>query len=158
MIDFFIVYVFKVLCNLPEPNCKDMQAMTAERVRVCSEFAKRSSPLLMKLHRSEHVTQLNSVPENSRCAVTGVHLERNNGVQILSDTFHVCVHADVMNKWFHYFRLRHFPHYMCGLILEWVKRQPWYLHNRNIDISALSGSHWVHTYKRMYAESIAVLS
>ncbi len=156
MIDFFIVYVFKVLCNLPEPNNKDMQAMTAERVRVCAAFAKKSSDILMRLHRSENVTQINSVPENARCCVTGVPLE--TGVQLIGDDFHVCLHVDVMQKWFHYFRLRHFPLYMCGLIRDWIKRQPWYVHTHNIDISQLTGSHWVHTYKRMYAESVAALT
>lgn len=157
MIDFFINYVFKVLCGLPEPSSKDMQDMTKERVQACTGFAQRSSPLLMKLHRAEHVVQLSSVPEQSRCAVTGVALTRQTGVQLMCKEFHICVHTDIMNKWFHYFRLRYFPKYMCGLILDWIKCQPWHMHDRNLDISHLMNSHWVHTYKRMYAESLTVL-
>lgn len=156
MIDFFIVYIYKVLCDLPEPNNKDMQAMTSERVRACTLFAKKSSPILLKLHRSKCVTQVNSVPENSRCCVTGVLLE-GAGVQLIGEEFHVCVHTEIVHKWFHYFRLRHFPQYMCGIVREWIKRQPWYVHTHNVDISHLTGSHWVHTYKRMYTESLVAL-
>lgn len=153
-----MLYVYKVLCELPEPNSKEFQAMTSERARVCSEYAKRSSPLLMKLHRSSEVRQINGVPENSRCAVTGVPLNRHSGVQLISDEFHICVDAQVMHKWFHYFRLRHFPMYVCGLVLEWLKRQPWFVHHHTFDPSRLMTSHWVHTYKKMYKESVTALS
>ena len=156
--DFFIVYVYKVLCDLPEPNSKEFQAMTDERVRVCSAFAKRSSPLLMKLHRCNEVRQINSVPEHSRCAVMGVQLNRHSGVQLVSEDFHICLSTPIMQKWFHYFRLRHFPRYMCGLVLEWLKREPWFSHHRTFDPSRLLSSHWVHTYKKMYKESITALS
>lgn len=155
--DFFLIYVYKVLCAQQEPNCKEMQAMTAERVRVCSSFAKKSSPHLMQLHESTTVTQSNSVPLHSRCCSTGRVLNNTNGAQIDMDGVCVCVHSDVLIKWFHYFRLRNFPKYMCGLIFEWVKQQPWYLESQNFDIYRLTSSHWNCTYKKMYTKSVQIL-
>ena len=40
--DFFISYVCKVIYGQPEPNSKEMQEMTDERVRVCTDFSKRA--------------------------------------------------------------------------------------------------------------------
>ena len=68
--DFFIVYVYKVLCGQPEPNTKEMQAMTDERVRVCVKFAKKSSPHLLTLHSCTEVIQINKVPILSPAAQT----------------------------------------------------------------------------------------
>ena len=59
--DFFMTYVYRVLCGLPEPHSREMQAMTDERVRVCLNY-KMSSPILMHLHKSLTVKQLNSIP------------------------------------------------------------------------------------------------
>lgn len=156
--DFFMLYVYRVLCDLPEPNSKEFQAMTADRVRVCAEFAKRSSPLLMRLHNSTSVTQINSLPEHSRCAVTGVALGRHAGAQLVSDDFHVCLSSETLTQWFHYFRLRHFPRFVCGLVFEWLQKQPWYVHARTFEISRLMNSHWTHTYKTMYKDSVRALS
>ena len=132
--------------------------MTKERARVCSDFAKKSSPLLLKLHECASVIQVNNVPENSRCAVTGVQLTRFSGAQLVTENMHICLDTSVMYKWFHYFRLRHFPRYMCGLILDWLKCQPWFVHTRTLDSTRLITSHWVHTYKKMYSESVIALS
>lgn len=155
--DFFMVYVYKVLCAQQEPNSKEMQAMTDERVRVCSAFARKSSPHLMRLHESTKVVQRNSVPLHSRCCSSGRTLNNATGVQLDMDGFTVCVHSDILQKWFNYFRLRHFPKYMCGLVFEWVKEQAWYLENQNFDIYRLTTSHWATTYKKMYKESIQSL-
>jgi len=155
--DFFMVYVYKILTNQQEPNSKDMQSMTNNRVRVCAAFAKKASSHLMRLHESQTVVQTNSVPLHSRCCSTGRALNNANGVQLNMDGFCVCVHADTLQKWFNYFRLRHFPRYMCGLIFEWVKKQPWYLENQNFDIYRLTTSHWATTYKKMYTESLQIL-
>ena len=149
-----MLYVYKVLTAQLEPNSKDMQIMTDERVRVCAAFAKKSSPHLLRLHSTSEVKQTNIVPLHSRCCSTGRSLNNENGVQLILDGFCVCVHIDILKKWFHYFRLRHFPRYMCGLILEWVKKQPWYLENQQFDIYRISSSHWASTYKKMYTESI----
>ena len=156
--DYFMIYVYRVLCGQQEPNCRDMQAMTDERVRVCTAFAKRSSPLLHRLHTSADVVQTNCVPLHSRCCSTGKSLNDGNGVQLNMDGFCVCVHSDVLVKWFHYFRLRHFPKYMCGVIFEWIKEQPWYLEKKTFDIYRLTSSHWVSTYKKAYKESIQMLT
>jgi hypothetical protein len=155
--DFFMVYVYKMLTAQQEPNSKEMQAMTQERVRVCAAFAKKASPHLMRLHESTSVTQSNSVPLHSRCCSTGRVLNSANGVQLDMDGFSVCVHSEVLEKWFHYFRLRHFPKYMCGLIFEWVKEQPWYLESQEFNIYRLATSHWAATYKKIYKESVQSL-
>ncbi len=155
--DFFLSYVYKVLCAQQEPNSKEMQTMTDERVRVCAAFAKKASPHLMRLHDSTLVIQSNSVPLYARCCSTGRALNNSNGVQLNMDGFCVCVHSDILEKWFHYFRLRHFPRYMCGQIFEWIKTQPWYLENQTFDIYRLTASHWAHTYKKMYRESVQSL-
>ena len=152
-----MVYVYKVLCAQQEPNCKEMQAMTQERVRVCAAFAKKASPHLMRLHDSTTVIQRNSVPLHSRCCSSGRVLNNANGVQLAMDDISVCVHSDILELWFHYFRLRHFPKYMVGIIFEWVKKQPWYLESQNFDIYRLTASHWCSTYKKMYKESIQIL-
>lgn len=152
--DFFMIYVYKVLCGQQEPNCREMQNMTDERVHVCTSFAKQASPLLQKLHDSTVVVQTNYVPLHSRCCSTGKNLNSANGVQLNIDGFCVCLHAEVLQKWFHYFRLRHFPKYMCGIIFEWVKEQPWYVETKLFDIYRLTSSHWATTYKTMYRESI----
>ena len=156
--DYFLVYVYKVLCAQQEPNSKEMQTMTEQRVKICAAFAKKSSPHLMRLHDSTMVIQHNNVPLHSRCCSTGRTLNNANGVQLELDGFSVCVHSDILEKWFHYFRLRHFPKYMCGLIFEWVKEQPWYLESENFDIYRLTTSHWATTYKKMYKESVQSLS
>ena len=154
--DFFIVYVYKVLCGQPEPNTKEMQAMTDERVSVCVNFAKKSSPHLLSLHHCTEVVQINEVPILSHCCSTGKRLN-DDGVQLKMGELLVCLHRDVAVKWFHYYRLRHFPKFMCGLIYEWVKSQPWYFEEKVFDIYRLQNSHWVSTYKKMYAESVQSL-
>ena len=155
--DFFISYVYKVICGQPEPNTKEMQEMTDERVRVCTEFSKKACPELKYLHNASDVTQINSVPLHSRCCSTKKLLNSMNGVQLVMGDVHVCVHADIAVKWFHYFRVRHFPRFMCGLIVEWLKEQPWYVSNEQFHSSRLMNSHWVNTYKRLYRESIQIL-
>ena len=152
-----MVYVYKLLTAQQEPNSRELQSMTTERVRVCAAFAQKASPLLMRLHESTTITQSNCIPLHSRCCATGKALNSANGVQLNMDGFCVCVHVQVLEKWFNYFRLRHFPKYMCGLIFEWVKEQPWYLENQNFDIYRLTTSHWVSTYKKMYKESVQSL-
>jgi hypothetical protein len=154
--DFFVVYVYKVLCGQPEPNTKEMQTMTDERVSACVNFAKKSSPHLLTLHHCTKVIQINSVPLLSHCCSTGKRLNED-GVQLIMGDSHVCLHRDIAAKWFHYYRLRHFPKFMCGLILEWIKDQPWYFENKVFDVYRLLNSHWVDTYKRMYAESLQIL-
>lgn len=155
--DFFMTYVCKVICGQPEPNSKEMQEMTDERVRMCTEFSKRACPELKHLHNANKVTQINSVPLHSRCCSTKKALNNMNGVQLIMDDIHVCVHADIAVKWYHYFRIRHFPMFMCGLIVEWLKEQPWYIMHGQFNSSRLMNSHWVNTYKRLYKESIHIL-
>lgn len=155
--DFFVTYIYKVLCGQPEPNTKELQNMTNERVKVCGNFMENSCPELMYIHNSSYVKQMNSVPLNSRCCSSGKALVSTNGVQIITNDVHLCVHTDVAVKWFHYYRLRHFPKFMCGLVLKWLKEQPWYLHGETFSASRLLNSHWVNTYKIMYKESIQSL-
>lgn len=152
--DFFITYIYKVVCGQPEPNTKELQAMTNERVKVCAAFMEKSCPELLYIHNSTEVTQINSVPLHSRCCSTGKLLDSTNGVQLIMKDLHVCVHSDIAVKWHHYYKLRHFPKYMCGLVLEWLKEQPWYMHGKIFNISRLMNSHWLNTYKTMYRESI----
>lgn len=155
--DFFISYVFKVICGQPEPNSKEFQSMTAERVKICKAFMEKSCPDLIHIHRATTITQMNSVPNQSRCCSSGKPVDSKNGVQLITDDAHLCVHSTVAMKWHHYFRLRHFPKFICGLVLAWLKEQPWYLHGETFDISRLMSSHWVNTYKTMYRESIQYL-
>ena len=155
--DFFLVYCYKLLTAQQEPNSKEMQALTEERVRVCAAFAKKSSPHLMRLHDSTLVTQTNAVPLHSRCCATGKALNSANGAQLIMDDFCVCVHSDVLEKWFHYFRLRHFPKYICGLIFTWIKEQPWFIENQNFDLYRLTTSHWSSTWKKIYKKSVQSL-
>ena len=155
--DFFMTYVYRVLCGLPEPNSREMQAMTDERVRVCLKYARISSPILTYLHKTNTVTQLNSIPLHSRCCSTGKQLTKGSGVQLILDDTHVCVDMITLKEWFHYFRLRNFPQYMCGLIREWVIQQPWYIETAEFDHNRLLSSHWINTYKTMYNESLQYL-
>ena len=155
--DFFMTYVYRVLCGLPEPHSREMQAMTDERVRVCLNYAKMSSPILMQLHKSLTVEQLNSIPLHSRCCSTGKQLTKGSGVQLILDDMHVCVDMCTLKEWFHYFRLRNFPLYMCGLIREWAIKQPWYIESAEFDQNRLIASHWVQTYKELYNESLQYL-
>ena len=152
-----MTYVYKVVCGQPEPNTKELQAMTNERVKICTAFVEKSCPELMYIHNSLSVSQINSVPMQSRCCSTGKRLDSSNGVQLMTNDLHICVHVDVAQKWYHYFRLRHFPRYMCGLVLEWLKEQPWYMHGETFNASRLMNSHWTNTYKIMYKESIQYL-
>lgn len=156
--DFFIGYVYRVLSGLSKSsNCKEMQSMTDERARVCLEYAQKSPPALMHLHKTVNVRQINCVPLHSRCCCTGKELSCSSGVQLILDDVHVCVSLDVLQEWFHYFRLRHFPEYMCGLIQEWVMVQPWYIKTSELDHHKLLQSHWASTYKKMYNESLQYL-
>lgn len=150
--------MYRVLCGLPEPNSKEMQAMTDERVRVCLKYAESSSPVLSHLHKTNTVEQINTIPLHSRCCVTGKQLDNGSGVQLIMQDLHVCVSMDTMKEWFHYFRLRHFPKYVCGLIREWVVKQPWYVQTREFDQNRLIASHWTKTYKKMYNESVQYLT
>jgi len=155
--DFFIIYLYKVVSGQPEPNSKEMQAMANERVKVCLKFMEKSSPELLSIHNAMSITQVNSVPRHSRCCSTGKILDSQNGVQIIADGLHVCVHSDVAIKWYHYYRLRHFPRFLCGLLLNWLKVQPWYVLGETFNISRIMNSHWSNTYKVMYRESIQYL-
>ena len=152
--DFFITYVYKVLCGQPEPNTKELQTMTNERVSICSEFMNKSCPELLYIHNAKEVTQINSVPLQSRCCSTHKLLDSSNGVQLITGDIHICVHRNVAVQWYHYYRIRHFPKFICGLVLEWLKVQPWYLHEQTFHVSRLLNSHWANTYKIMYKESI----
>lgn len=153
---FVIIYAFKTICGLPAAS-KQMDKMTADRVKACAAYAKKESSVLMKIHHSDHITQLNSVPEGSRCAVTGKHLDYTNGVQLVMKDAHICIHTNKMQQWFHYFRIRHFPQYISGLIREWITKQPWYFMNKNIKLSQLTSSHWPDTILNMYKESMEAI-
>lgn len=155
--DFFISYVYRALCGQSELISKEMQAMTDERVRVCLKYAQQSSPILMKLHSTNTVEQLNSIPIHSRCCCTGKKLEAGSGVQLILDDIHVCIGTDIMKEWFHYFRLRNFPLYITGLVRKWAIQQPWYVATLDLDQNRLIASHWTKTYKQMYSESVQYL-
>jgi len=152
-----MTYVYRHLCGQTEANSKEMQAMTDERVRVCLNYANISSPILMHLHKTNTVEQINSIPLHSRCCCTGKKLDRGSGVQLIMDDMHVCVDIEIMKEWFHYFRLRNFPLYITGLVRQWAIAQPWYVASLEFDQNRLITSHWTKTYKQMYSESLQYL-
>jgi len=133
-----------------------MDAFAEERVQICAGYMKKTSPLLQLLHDSTDVTQLNSVPRGSRCAVT--QQELHNGIQIITDKIHVCLHENIAQQWFHYFRIRHFPEYLCGVMRQWIKAQPWFAFQEHIDATTFINSHWIHTAEKMYQESKRILT
>ena len=83
------------------------------RADLCAKIFPTFPHVFQDFHNATDVTQINGVPEGSKCVVTGEPL--NGGVQLKFKDRHVCIHTIYYNIWYHYFIIRHFPSYIYQL-------------------------------------------
>jgi len=83
------------------------------RADTCAKIFPTFPPVFQDFHNATYVTQINGVPEGSKCAVSGEPL--SGGVQLKFNGRHICIHSTYYNVWYHYFRIRHFPCYIYQL-------------------------------------------
>ena len=98
-------------------NSNDIYKLNAwnssERADLCAKVFRTFPSIFKEFHDATYVTQINGVPEGSKCAVTGDQL--SGGVQLKFNNRHICLHSTYYNVWYHYFRIRHFPFYILHL-------------------------------------------
>ena len=97
-------------CKKPTATLSEWRA--SERACLCASVCNSFPPVFRDFHKSCGVQQINGVPEGSSCVVSGELL--NDGMQLKFNNRHVCIHATHYNVWYHYFRVRHFPNYVCN--------------------------------------------
>jgi len=135
--------------SAPSPAVnKHMVKWTSLRAHLCAQFAKKMPPVFRDFHNSDVVQQINGVPENSVCVLNGDVIQ--TGVQLKFNGRHICLKSSGL--WYHYFRVRHFPEFLCGLIRNWCLQQPWYTPSYTT-LSHISNSHWAHTAEQMWLDS-----
>ena len=144
-----LVYCYETLWG--RSNSKVHPPFTQLRVDICSRIHKKMPEVFQDFHNSRHVEQINGVPENSFCA--GCQQPVEQGIQLKFNNRHICLHTNELNIWYHYFRLRHFPEYICGLIHAWTQEQQWYQNQEEPTLGYITNSHWQRTIQHLWEES-----
>jgi len=133
-----------------------MNQFTKLRASTCAKVAQKMPPVFRDFHAATTVQQINGVPENSVCTVDGDIIQSfQTGVQLKFKNRHICLKSSGL--WYHYFRIRHFPQLLCGLIRDWSIQQPWYT-PMNTTLLHITNSHWIHTAEQMWHDSFAIVN
>ena len=102
------------------------------RKTLCQKILKRlpTNNIVSELSSARGITQYNSCPNGSKCAISGVLLKPDTGILIILDeTTLITFHIRYKIVLYHFWTLVHFPNEIGLGAKQWLKNQPfWKLH------------------------------
>ena len=134
-----ISYYFMVGWN--RTNDSSLQRMYLDiqfnksRAEICGKAYNKTKykNILSVIHDSVNVKQVNSVPNNTSCAVDNVSIPLNeSGIQLICQSesnkiTHVVLQKKYQTFCNSYFKLRHFDSILQEEIRQFFLKQPWYV-------------------------------
>jgi hypothetical protein len=121
-VDVLLQWCVRQACVDVVASLRSIPTITHTRARLCAVMTALMPPIFGEFHNALTVEQISGVPEGARCVVdkTVIH----NGVQLKFGERHVCLHNMYQPLWYHYFRLRHFPQLILGIVSAWMQTPP----------------------------------
>lgn len=121
--------------HVPTHVTRDTIQFNKARAHICGEAFNRPKykQILLTIHNSVTVKQVNSVPCNTTCAVDNVLMPLNqSGIQLICQSDSNKVTHIVLQKKYQpflnsYFKLRHFNEILQQEMRTFFISQPWYL-------------------------------
>ena len=98
---------------------------------VSNNTLKHNKTLVHNLRKAESVTQIQAVPENATCVVSGEALTNNNGLLLIMDVdkkkVAVCIHTRFVDAAYQMFLASHFDQHIIKFFEKWCETQSWYV-------------------------------
>lgn len=133
-------------------SLRGIPTITHTRARLCAAVTAVMPPIFGEFHNSLAVEQISSVPEGALCVVDNTVIQ--NGVQLKFGERHICLHNMYQPLWYHYFRLRHFPQLVLGMVSAWILTRTGAIKTIQRDAVA----QWSGTVYRMWRQSVESLT
>jgi len=132
IVTFYLLRMLKS-DNIPTHITRDVMEFDKSRGAYCGKIYNKYD-IIKHIHQAERVTQINSVPQNSRCMVDHKIIPTDNaGVQLIvhidSKIKHLIVQKKYQHILYNYFRIRHFPELCMEKIQKWFVNESWFFPN-----------------------------
>jgi hypothetical protein len=131
---YFLEMANKKTPQVPPHVSRDCIYFNKTRAELCGNVynVAKYREVMELIHDADTISQINSIPFNSVCAIEKkVIPEVNGGVQIIINTNGGIKHIVVQKKYQHicynYFNLRHFDVFIKINLKKWLNEQPWFL-------------------------------
>lgn len=128
-------YLYKILKVDQVSNhiTKDVVEFNKIRGQYCGKMYKKYN-ILKDVHHSKHITQINSVPENSICYIEKKVIPTASfGVQLIISVNNTIKHYTIQKKYqnicYNYFKIRYFDLLTMEKIKKWFLNEPWFFPN-----------------------------
>lgn len=97
----------------------------------CIKDHLNNPPLLNDLYKARGLEQLNTVPENAKCAICGETLQSSQGVLLLVNGMRpFTVHKRYKVMLYNFWILVHFPEEIVKGSEEWLNSRHWTIHRK----------------------------
>lgn len=113
---------------------RDCIAMNKARGEICAAISTHSKykDIVHIIHDAHTVQQINTVPDESTCAIDGKPIQDTTiGTQLIVHTservHHVCIRKSYQEVCYAYFRIRNFLQFVEQYVRQWLIAQPWYI-------------------------------
>ena len=121
--------------HVPTHITRDTIQFNKSRAEICGKAYNKTKykNILSVIHDSVNVKQVNSVPNNTSCAVDNVSIPLNeSGIQLICQSesnkiTHVVLQKKYQTFCNSYFKLRHFDSILQEEIRQFFLKQPWYV-------------------------------
>tara|TARA_B110000093_G_C12945921_1_gene400144 strand:+ start:1264 stop:1866 length:603 start_codon:yes stop_codon:yes gene_type:complete len=116
---------------------KHVQAFHGMRKSLCQQIIRRlhSNKVFAILADAKGLTQYNTCPDGSTCALTGSSLKANNGIMLIVDgQTLLTVHSRYKIVLYHFWTLVHMPSEIGLESVKWLKQQKWWQSGGDTDV------------------------
>ena len=130
-------YINKIDDQLEKPHSKKDVFLLVKHIKsfhnmrktLCQKILKRlpTNNIVSELASARGITQYNSCPNGSKCAISGVLLKPDTGILIILDeTTLITFHIRYKIVLYHFWTLVHFPNEIGLGAKQWLKNQPFW--------------------------------
>lgn len=137
---------------------KHVQAFHVMRKSLCQQIIQKlqSDQVFATLASAKGLTQYNSCPDRSTCALTGASLKTNHGITLIVDG-HVLltVHSRYKIILYHFWTLVHMPSDIGLESVKWLQQQQWWKSGDDITIEQCSQK-ILHYNDQQFAKSMYI--
>lgn len=132
IITFYLMHMLKTE-NTANHITRDVVEFNKLRGQYCGKMYKKYK-ILQDIHNSQHITQVNSVPENSVCCIDNKKITTSSyGVQLIINVDNNLKHYTIQKKYqkicYDYFKIRYFDLLTMQKIKKWFLNEPWFFPN-----------------------------
>lgn len=125
-------YILKLIQseNIPNHINRDIMEFNKMRGEYCGSMYNKYE-VLKYIHDTDHVIQINSVPENSICHIDKKKIANESaGIQLIlhleNKKKHILIQKKYQTICYNYFKVRHYPDICKRKIQEWLMKQTWF--------------------------------